>query len=625
MTTATSQGEAHEVAKENKKAIQARNLRTGVLFTAPALIVLAIFVFYPAIQTFITSLTNGRINSNARRPAKFIGFQNYISLFQSQDFWTDVKNTLVYAVLYAPIVVIIALAFALLLNRKDLKFVGFFRTCMFLPFVISLTVAAIAWQFILSPSLGLIPYWVSLLGGPSHLDLLGTRETSMATVVFITVWKNFGYFMVIFLAGLQGISAELYEAASLDGASAWQKFRYITLPALRPTFNYVVIFGLIGSFQVFDQVFILTSGGPARSTETIVYRIYTEAFGNGKLGYASALSYVLLIMTLIVGLIQLYTNNKHEKEEIAEHRNRNLHETDRGTGIRKRSHQRRKRTSAQAGARAKRTISLTLSYVALALVTFLMIFPLIIVVIVSFTPNAVTQTWPPKIIPSAWTLDNYTSLFQRLPIGRELLNTIVFAGAVTIISVFFDSLAAYGLSRVDFKGRGILLAVLIATMMIPAMALLIPVYKLLGSMGLVNSYLGIIIPRMADVGGIFLLRQFFISIPKDLDNAARIDGAGEFRIFAQIILPNAVPAILTVGMFNFMGNWNDLLWPLIMTSKPETRTITAGLAMLTGHGSSVTPYGVVMAGALISALPLLIVFFFVQKRFVEGIAMTGMK
>lgn len=276
-------------------------------------------------------------------------------------------------------------------------------------------------------------------------------------------------------------------------------------------------------------------------------------------------------------------------------------------------------------ARAKRTISLTLSYVALALVTFLMIFPLIIVVIVSFTPNAVTQTWPPKIIPSAWTLDNYTSLFQRLPIGRELLNTIVFAGAVTIISVFFDSLAAYGLSRVDFKGRGILLAVRIATMMIPAMALLIPVYKLLGSMGLINSYLGIIIPRMADVGGIFLLRQFFISIPKDLDNAARIDGAGEFRIFAQIILPNAVPAILTVGMFNFMGNWNDLLWPLIMTSKPETRTITAGLAMLTGHGSSVTPYGVVMAGALISALPLLIVFFFVQKRFVEGIAMTGMK
>lgn len=221
-------------------------------------------------------------------------------------------------------------------------------------------------------------------------------------------------------------------------------------------------------------------------------------------------------------------------------------------------------------ARAKRTISLTLSYVALALVTFLMIFPLIIVVIVSFTPNAVTQTWPPKIIPSAWTLDNYTSLFQRLPIGRERSTPSCSPARSRSSPCSSTRSAAYGLSRVDFKGRGILLAVLIATMMIPAMALLIPVYKLLGSMGLVNSYLGIIIPRMADVGGIFLLRQFFISIPKDLDNAARIDGAGEFRIFAQIILPNAVPAILTVGMFNFMGNWNDLLWPLIMTSKPET-------------------------------------------------------
>lgn len=314
MTTISSQASKHAtVARENKNAIARRNLRIGLMFTAPALVVLAIFVFYPAVKTFITSLTTDRIN----RSGKFVGFQNYIDLFQSADFWTDIRNTIVYAVLYAPIVVIVALAFALLLNRKDLKFVGFFRTCMFLPFVISLTVAAIAWQFILSPSLGLVPYWVSQIFGIENLNLLGTRETAMATIVFITVWKNFGYFMVIFLAGLQGISQELYEAASLDGANAWQKFRYITLPALRPTFNYVVIFGLIGSFQVFDQVFILTSGGPARATETIVYRIYTEAFGNGKLGYASALSYVLLIMTLIVGLIQLYTNAKHEREEIA--------------------------------------------------------------------------------------------------------------------------------------------------------------------------------------------------------------------------------------------------------------------------------------------------------------------
>ncbi|WP_339350485.1 carbohydrate ABC transporter permease [Bifidobacterium indicum] len=276
-------------------------------------------------------------------------------------------------------------------------------------------------------------------------------------------------------------------------------------------------------------------------------------------------------------------------------------------------------------ARIRHTIARILTYVLLIVMTIIIIFPLLIVLITSFTPNELTQTWPPKVIPSSFTLDNYTSLFQRMPIGKQLLNTVIFAGAVTVFSVFFDALAAYGLSRIDFKGRGLLLGVLIATMMIPAMALLIPVYKLLASIGLVNTYWGIIIPRMADVGGIFLLRQFFISLPKDLDNAARIDGAGEFRIFLQIILPNAKSAVLVVTMFNFMGNWNDLLWPLIMTSRPETRTITAGLAMLTGHGSSVTPYGVVMAGALISALPLLIIFFLIQKSFVQGIAMTGIK
>ncbi len=147
----------------------------------------------------------------------------------------------------------------------------------------------------------------------------------------------------------------------------------------------------------------------------------------------------------------------------------------------------------------KRRIGLGFSYFALILITILMIFPLLIVVLVSFTPNAITQTWPPKLVPNQFTLENYQSLFERLPIGREMLNTVIFAGAVTIISVFFDSLAAYGLSRVDFKGRGLLLGVLIATMMIPGMALLIPVYKLLANMGLINSYWGIIIPRMADV------------------------------------------------------------------------------------------------------------------------------
>ena len=299
--------------RANSKSISRRNFSRGMLFVGPALIVLIVFVFYPTISTLFTSFTTKTIND----PGDWVGLKNYSQLMQSQDFWTDFKNTIIYAIVYAPLVVIVGLALAMLLNRGDIKGIGFFRTCMFLPFVISLTVASIAWDFLLSSSLGLIPYWAKEFFGINNLDLLGSTSTAMATIIAITVWKNFGYFMVIFLAGLQGIPAELYEAASLDGAGSWQRFIHITLPGLRPTFNYVIIFGLIGSFQVFDQVFIMTSGGPDRSTETIVYRIYTEAFGNGRLGYASAISYVLLIMTLIIGIIQLVHNNKFEKEEIA--------------------------------------------------------------------------------------------------------------------------------------------------------------------------------------------------------------------------------------------------------------------------------------------------------------------
>ena len=170
-----------------------------------------------------------------------------------------------------------------------------------------------------------------------------------------------------------------------------------------------------------------------------------------------------------------------------------------------------------------------------------------------------------------------------------------------------------------------MLAVLIATLMIPFQTLLVPLYKMLTTFGWIGTLVGLIVPRAADVAGIFLLRQFFISIPRDLDSAGRIDGASEFRIYWQIILPNATAGLLTLGLFNFIGNWNDLLWPMVMTNDAEDRTLTAGLAVLNGSAQGVVPYGVTMAGSLISVLPLIIIFAVVQRRFIESVAMSGIK
>lgn len=253
-----------------------------------------------------------------------------------------------------------------------------------------------------------------------------------------------------------------------------------------------------------------------------------------------------------------------------------------------------------------------------------MLLPALIVLVTAFKEQAEIDQWPPTLLPETFTLDNFRAILDALPFNRMFVNSVIFAGGVTVASLIFDALAAYALARIDFRGQRLLLLALIATLMVPFQATIVPVYQLIADLGWVNTYQGMIAPRAASVFGIYLLRQFFLSLPRDLDNAARIDGAGEFRVFWSIILPNAKPALITLALFTFVHNWNDLLWPLVFTTQPEMGTMISGLSLLTGQ-AGVVPYGVMMAGSLIATIPLIIVFLFVQRRFVEGVAMTGMK
>jgi multiple sugar transport system permease protein len=275
-------------------------------------------------------------------------------------------------------------------------------------------------------------------------------------------------------------------------------------------------------------------------------------------------------------------------------------------------------------ARARIRPASVVSFLAMLVVTALVLLPIAIIVFTAFKPSAEVNAYPPTLVPTEWTLDNLSRIFTELPLARLLFNSFVFAGGVTVCALVFDSLAAYALARIDFRGRKVLLIAIIAGLMIPFQATLIPVYQLVAELGWINTYQGLIAPRAADAFGIFLLRQFFLALPRDLDNAARIDGAGEFRIFRSIVLPNVVPALMTLGVFTFVNNWNDLLWPLVFTNQAEMGTITSGLTLLTGPGG-IIPYGVMMAGSLIAVVPLVIGFLFVQRRFIDNIATTGLK
>lgn len=264
------------------------------------------------------------------------------------------------------------------------------------------------------------------------------------------------------------------------------------------------------------------------------------------------------------------------------------------------------------------------AFIAMAAFTAVVMLPIVIIVFTAFKPTIEVNAYPPTLAPQDWTLDNLTRIVTELPFVRLVINSVIFAGGVTLFALVFDSLAAYALARIDFAGRKVLLIAIIASLMIPFQATLIPVYQLVAELGWINTYAGLIAPRAADAFGIFLLRQFFLALPRDLDNAARIDGANEFRIFRSIVIPNAIPALMTLGVFTFINNWNDLLWPLVFTNQAEMGTITSGLTLLTGPGG-IIPYGVMMAGSLIAILPLIVGFLFVQRRFIDNLATTGLK
>jgi multiple sugar transport system permease protein len=241
----------------------------------------------------------------------------------------------------------------------------------------------------------------------------------------------------------------------------------------------------------------------------------------------------------------------------------------------------------------------------------------------SFKPESDIFGYPLRLQPTHPTFANYVGIWHELPFFRLLLNSVVFAGGVTVCSVFFDSLAAYALARLRFPGRTLAFYLVLATLMVPFQVTLVPLFQLLFKMHWLNTYQGLIVPRATSAFGIFLLRQFFITIPRELEEAAQAEGASEWYIYSRIMLPLAKPALATLAVFYFMTNWNDFLWPLVVTSTTNMRTLPAGLTLFAGE--YVVEHGVLMAGALISLLPLAVAFALAQRYFTQGIATTGLK
>ncbi len=286
----------------------ARNNLTAYSFIAPNFIGFCIFTLIPMVFAIGLSFCNW----DGQHAIEFVGLKNFLDLAGDKTFKTAFVNTIVYCVGTVPLTLVCSLGLALLLNQ-NVKLRNFFRTVSFFPYVASLVAVAAVWNMIFSPSMGPVNMLLSSLGVENLPRWAAGKDTAMITVILFSVWKNMGYYMVIYLAGLQGTNPVLVEAAELDGASKWHVFWHVTLPQLRPTTFFVTITLTIASFKVYDQMYMITQGGPGDATITLVYDIYNIAFVNTpKYGYASAVAMVLFALVLAITLFQFRNSSNND-------------------------------------------------------------------------------------------------------------------------------------------------------------------------------------------------------------------------------------------------------------------------------------------------------------------------
>ncbi len=279
--------------------------RAAWWFVAPALLVIAVFFFFPILAALLISLTDFDIYALADLSnLRFVGLGNYLKLLETPQFWQALGNTLYFVVAGVPLSIGASLGAALLLHSRLARFKPFFRTALFAPVVTTLVAVAVIWRYMFNTRYGLLNYALGGIG-IDPIDWLGDPHWAMPAIILFAVWKNFGYNMIIFLAGLQSIPEELYEAARIDGASIWRQLRSITLPMLSPVVWLVGILTIAGYFQLFAEPYVMTQGGPLQSTVSVLYFMYEEGFKWWNLGSASAVAFVLFLLIFAVTALQL--------------------------------------------------------------------------------------------------------------------------------------------------------------------------------------------------------------------------------------------------------------------------------------------------------------------------------
>ena len=604
-------------ALTNKRRFRSEKI-APYFFISPFYIIFTIFFLIPTVASFVLAFYKWK-GVKAPKPR---GWGNYEYLFfKDQNFWEIFQNTIFYSAGSVFITIPLALLLALALNNQSLKLKPFWRLVFFSPIVTSVVAAALTFKMILNSEFGLLNYAISFIG-IEPINWVESSSTSKWSVMMLVVWRWTGLTCIYFLAGLQFIDRTLYEAAKIDGATAWHQFWYVTLPQLAPVTLFVCIIVSIGSFQIFEDVFVMYSGNdvPTHAKSMVVY-ILERGFQQLKLGFGSSIGVFMFICIFIISLLQFRTFASNLDQDAKKSFIERILSPiiDFIANI----------FPIQSG-NTNKSLSPVISKISLnfiiTIIGLITLIPYFFMITSSLKSTAEIMAWPPIIWSKNPNWENVTNLFTEFPANLWIFNSFVVAIAVTVLTVFLCTLAGYAFAKYSFKGKNKLFIFMVATAMIPFPIIMIPLYVLVGRMGMNDTLLGLIIPFVAPAIGIFMMRQFITSVPDELIQAARADGAGEFRIFWQIVVPLVWPGIATLSIITYVNSWNSFLWPLIILRDDLNYTIPLGMTEVFALSVGQEPqYGQAMAFATLTTIPIIIIFSFVQKYYIAGLSAGAVK
>ncbi len=526
----------------------------GYAFILPWLVGFLIFSLFPMLFSLYLSFTRYGVLSAPR----WVGLANFAQIFTADRMFRDAAaNTLLFAAFSVTLGILSSLVAAMLLSL-DMTLMGFWRAVYYIPSVIPAVSTALLWRWIFVPEGGLANGLLRMLG-LGQPGWFADPDWVIPAFVIMSLQGACGNNMVIFLARLRGIDAQLHEAATMDGAGAWARFRYITLPQLSPVVFYHLVTGIVGAMLIFTQpMFIKT---PGRSGLFYAVYVYRTGWHHLRMGYACALSWVLFVGLMILTMLVFRSAKRwvsYEQSDVLI----------RTSG----------RVITPRGPRRWAWLGLVV------LGGLIMLVPIVWMVSTSLKGPADLFAVPPKLLSPRLNWRNYADAWGSLPFWRFLFNTLFIAGLALAGQILSSGLVAYGFSRFRFPGRRALFGVLISTLLIPGIVMMIPVFLIWRKLGLVGTFDPLVIGSL--FGGsalfVFILHQFLKTIPQELEDAARLDGAGPARVYFRIIAPLSKPVLLVVALIAFQSHWNDFLGPLLYLNHMDQFTMTMGLHFFQG-------------------------------------------